>query len=77
MTRVYLIRHAQSEGNLFARSQGCYNAPVSPRGMEQIAVLEKRFLTIPVDAVYASDLIRRQWPAPRVCLFRSSPNSGN
>lgn len=73
MTRVYLIRHAQSEGNLFARSQGCYNAPVSPRGMEQIAVLEKRFLTIPVDAVYASDLIRTQITAQAVASPKGLP----
>ena len=73
MTRVFLIRHAQSEGNMFFRSQGCYNAPVSPRGMEQIALLEKRFAPIPVDAVYASDLVRTQITARAVADPKGLP----
>ena len=73
MTRVCLIRHAQSEGNFFGRSQGCYNAPVTPRGIEQIAALKQRFLSIPVDAVYASDLVRTQITARAVAEPKGLP----
>ena len=58
MTRIYLIRHAQSEGNLYRRALGWYDGHVTPLGRKQISALELRFQSIPVHAVYASDLSR-------------------
>ena len=58
MTTIYLIRHAEAEGNVFRRLHGQYDSIVTPNGMKQIAALEKRFEAIDVDAVYASDLTR-------------------
>lgn len=58
MTTIYLIRHAEAEGNVFRRLHGQYDSNVTPNGMKQIAALEKRFEAIPIDAVYASDLTR-------------------
>lgn len=58
MTTVYLIRHAEAEGNLFKRIHGQYDSPVTALGRQQIECLKKRFASIPVDAVYASDLKR-------------------
>ena len=58
MTTIYLIRHAEAEGNVFRRLHGQYDSNVTPNGMKQIAALEKRFEAIDVDAVYASDLTR-------------------
>ena len=58
MTTLYLIRHAEAEGNVFRRLQGQYDAMITPNGMKQIAALQKRFENISVDAVYASDLTR-------------------
>ncbi len=58
MTTLYLIRHAEAEGNIFRRVHGWYNSSITPNGLRQVAALQKRFETIPVDAVYASDLIR-------------------
>ena len=58
MTRIYLIRHAEAEGNLYRRSQGQYDSLVTDRGLEQIAALRERFRETPVDAVYSSDLYR-------------------
>lgn len=60
MTRIYLIRHAEAEGNLYRRVQGQYNSLVTDRGLLQIKALEERFRDIHVDAVYASDLYRTQ-----------------
>lgn len=58
MTTLYLIRHAEAEGNIFRRVHGWYDSSVTPNGLRQIAALQKRFETVQVDAVYASDLIR-------------------
>ena len=58
MTTIYLIRHAEAEGNLYRRIHGQYNSLVTDNGYSQIAALERRFADIHVDAVYASDLFR-------------------
>ena len=58
MTNIYLIRHAEAEGNVFRRLQGQYDSLVTPNGRRQIAALEARFADIPIDVVYASDLTR-------------------
>ena len=58
MTKLYLIRHAEAEGNLYRIAQGQYNSIITDRGWRQIRALERRFAEIPVDAVYSSDLYR-------------------
>ena len=58
MTKLYLIRHAEAEGNLYRIAQGQYNSIITDRGWRQIRALERRFQNIHVDAVYASDLYR-------------------
>lgn len=58
MTRLYMIRHAEAEGNLYRIAQGQYNSILTDRGWQQVAALERRFREIPVDAVYSSDLYR-------------------
>lgn len=66
MTTIYLIRHAEAEGNLYRRIHGWYNALVTENGFRQIAALEKRFRDISVDAVWSSDLYRTQTTARSV-----------
>ena len=63
MTTVYLIRHAEAEGNLYRRAQGHLDATITDRGYRQIAALAKRFADVPIDAVYSSDLTRTQTTA--------------
>lgn len=58
MTTVYLIRHAEAEGNLYRRIHGQYDSLITTRGTKQIAELEKRFANVRVDVVYSSDLLR-------------------
>lgn len=60
MTQIYLIRHAQSEGNLYRRILGWQDGKLTHTGWEQAKTLIPRFQDIPLDAVYASDL-RRAW----------------
>ncbi|MBR1779956.1 MAG: histidine phosphatase family protein [Oscillospiraceae bacterium] len=66
MTTIYLIRHAEAEGNVFGRVHGQYDSPVTAKGREQIACLERRFAEIPVDAVYSSDLRRAMQTAEAI-----------
>ena len=58
MTKVYLIRHAEAEGNIFRRAHGQYNGLIIGRGHKQIKRLSERFADIDIDAVYSSDLTR-------------------
>ncbi len=58
MTRFYLIRHAQAEGNLYLRMHGWYDSGITDLGERQIAALTGRFDGVDVDAVYSSDLYR-------------------
>ncbi len=58
MTVIYLIRHAEAEGNLYRIAQGQYDSLLTVRGWRQVRALEERFRDIPIDAVYSSDLYR-------------------
>ena len=66
MTTIYLIRHAEAEGNLYRRIHGWYDALITENGFRQIAALEERFRDIHVDAVYSSDLYRTMTTARAV-----------
>ena len=58
MTTIYIIRHAEAEGNIFRRMDGHFNSRITQDGQRQILALQERFRDIPIDAVYASDLYR-------------------
>ena len=58
MTRIFLIRHAEAEGNIFRRAHGHYNGLVTINGAKQIECLEKRFEGERISAVFSSDLSR-------------------
>lgn len=66
MTTIYLIRHAEAEGNLYRRAHGQYDSNVTPLGRRQIALLAERLRGVAIDAVYSSDLIRTQTTASAV-----------
>ena len=54
MTKLYLIRHAEAEGNLYRIAQGQYNSILTDLGQQQVRALERRFADIHIDAVYLS-----------------------
>ena len=58
MTTIYLIRHAEADGNLYRRAHGWYNSVITDRGYRQIAALADRFAETHFDAVYSSDRYR-------------------
>lgn len=68
-TKIYLIRHAEAEGNLYRRSQGQYNANVTALGRRQIAVLAERFRDEKLDALYSSDLYRTRSTAAAILKY--------
>lgn len=58
MTTIYLIRHAEAEGNLYRRIHGWYDSLITENGFRQINALEERFRNIHIDAAWSSDLYR-------------------
>ena len=58
MTKIYLVRHAEAEGNLYRIAQGQDNSNLTDRGWRQVRALERRFADVHIDAVYSSDLYR-------------------
>ncbi len=73
MTKIYLIRHAEAEGNLYRRIHGQYNSLITVNGYRQIAALRERFTDIHIDAVYSSDLFRTMTTATAVATPRNLP----
>lgn len=73
MTTLYLIRHAEAEGNRFRRCHGWYDSTITDNGYRQIAALAKRFAQIPIDAVYSSDLTRTQTTALAITRTHGLP----
>lgn len=58
VTKVYLVRHCQSMGNIGGRFQGRYDADITPEGAQQLELLGLRFRNETIDGVYASPLLR-------------------
>ena len=73
MTTLYLIRHAEAEGNLYRIAQGQYDSILTDRGARQVEALARRFADIPVDAVYSSDLYRTCATAQAICGPKGLP----
>ena len=68
MTTIYLIRHAEAEGNLYRIAQGQDDSALTDRGWRQVQALERRFTGVRIDAVYTSDLYRTR--ATASALYR-------
>ena len=70
MTDVYVVRHAEAEGNLFRRAHGCFNGQLTELGKKQLQYLAARFEGVQLDAVYASNLRRAMETANVLCAGR-------
>ena len=73
MTTLYLIRHAEAEGNLYRRIHGQYNSLITDNGYRQIRALQERFADVPIDAVYSSDLFRAMTTARAIYVPKGLP----
>lgn len=70
MTTIYLIRHAEAEGNLYRRAHGQYDALITENGYHQIRALAERFRDIPIDVVWSSDLFRTMTTARAILEYQ-------
>lgn len=57
-TRLYLIRHGETEWNRGGRYQGWTDIELSEEGQQQAKLLAKRFIHMPLDVIYVSPLKR-------------------
>ena len=73
MTTIYLIRHAEAEGNIYRRAHGQYDGWIIGRGHVQIEQLKARFANEKIDAVYSSDLTRTAVTASAIYEPRGLP----
>lgn len=69
MTEIYVIRHVQAEGNLYRHMQGHWDGDVTSLGARQRDALAERFRTVPVDAIWSSDLYRARFTATAVTRY--------
>ena len=72
-TKIFLVRHAEAEGNLFRVAHGQYDSTITPRGYRQLAYLRQRFQDVHLDAVYGSDLTRTHTTASALYVPRGLP----
>ncbi len=71
VTKIYLIRHCQSMGNIEHRFQGRYDADISPAGEKQLELLGLRFRNEPIDAIYTSPLKRARKTAEAIAKYHN------
>lgn len=68
---VWLVRHADAYSGLAALALGRVDPPLSPRGLEQAELLAARLASVPVGAVWSSDLERSRQTAEAIARGRS------
>lgn len=73
MTNIYLIRHAEAEGNIYRRAHGWYDGRISAKGRRQIDALAERFRGVHLDALYCSGLIRTRQTAGAILKYHDLP----
>jgi len=74
MTRLYLIRHGETEWNRENRTQGCGNdLSLSETGKIQAKSVANRLKSISADVIYSSDLLRAVETAEEISKAASLP----
>lgn len=82
MTRLILVRHAETEANVGQVWQGSADAPLTERGWRQVEATARRIAELarehPVDAFYVSPLPRAQSTAAAIAqALRHEPRVDN
>lgn len=72
-TTLYLVRHAEAEGNWKRTFQGHIDSEVSEKGWTQLDYLARRFEQVRLDAVYSSPLKRAWATAEAINRFAGLP----
>jgi broad specificity phosphatase PhoE len=71
MTRIYLVRHGETDWNRLGLYQGTSDVPLNETGRGQAAALAKRLRAVQFDAIYTSPLRRARDTAEAVSQGRS------
>lgn len=58
MTKIYFIRHGESDWNIISKVQGQKNSLLTDKGKEQAKKIAKRLKNHKIDVIYSSDLTR-------------------
>lgn len=69
VTKLYLVRHCQSTGNIQHRFQGRFDADITESGAQQLELLGLRFRNEPIDAIITSPLTRAVKTAEAVAVY--------
>ncbi|MBQ1951066.1 MAG: histidine phosphatase family protein [Clostridia bacterium] len=73
MTRIYFIRHGESEANKNGRYAGWFDAPLTEQGVKQANLTAEFLKKVPFDAFYGSDLSRAYDTGCAVAALHSMP----
>ena len=71
VTTIYLIRHAEAEGNVVPFFQGSLDTALTEKGEQQLEYLAERFRGIPLDAIYFSPYQRARMTAEAVNRYHN------
>lgn len=69
-TVVYLIRHAEAEGNVYRRCHGIYDSLLTEKAWKQLPYLAKRFENVELDGIYSSNLYRARHTAKAIAQVK-------
>lgn len=75
VTKMYLVRHAEAEGNAREFFQGNIDTVLTEKGEAQLECLAARFAEIPLEAVYTSPFQRAKLTAEAVNRAHQLPIS--
>ncbi|WP_318765216.1 histidine phosphatase family protein [Lactiplantibacillus carotarum] len=73
---LYLIRHGETYFNVFQAFQGWSDTPLTPTGIQQIQMGATQLSSLPITAVYASDMTRARQTASILCHHNTWPIKG-
>ena len=73
VTRLYLVRHAEAEGNVKEFFQGNIDTDLTEKGRRQLDCLAERFRDIPIEVMYTSPFRRALMTAEAVNRYHGLP----
>lgn len=71
MTRIFIVRHGETEGNKNKIYRGRWDLPLNRNGEVQVARAGESLKDLPLDAIYTSPLKRAQQTAAAMSTGRS------
>lgn len=73
MTKIYVVRHCESMGNLLHSFAGHSDVDISGKGELQLKCLSEYFKDIKLDKVYTSPLLRAKKTAEAINKYSGAP----